>query len=477
MEKRLPNNWSETKFTNLISFIIGGDWGYDSEKVIEDSSLVYCIRGGEIRDWNKNKGNTAALRRLKNTSIEKRKLNKGDILVEISGGGPDQPVGRTLYIDEDSINNKFLYPTVCTNFFRLVRTFKPVDSKYINYYLHYFYIIGGTIELQGGSNNLRNLKIKEYQQITIPLPPLAEQKRIADKLDILFGRLETIRKATDHIPELIKKIRQQILTNAVTGKLTEKWRQKKVFDVCDIVEVIDSEYDSEDIPDTWIYSTIENVGKVKGGKRLPAGEELVEQNTGFPYIRARDLKEGTVLTKNMMYLLPETQQKIKSYIVKTDDVYITIVGAKIGDAGIIPESMNNANLTENAAKITLLHQDLYAHYLSLWLRASICQKKIQESIKSAAQGKLALARINKLPIYLPPKKEQEEIVSRVQSLFEKLKTIEQKFQMLKTKLDNLPQVLLHKAFKGELVEQLPTDGNAADLLREIEQLQKSIKKK
>lgn len=160
MEKRLPNNWSETKFTNLISFIIGGDWGYDSEKVIEDSSLVYCIRGGEIRDWNKNKGNTAALRRLKNTSIEKRKLNKGDILVEISGGGPDQPVGRTLYIDEDSINNKFLYPTVCTNFFRLVRTFKPVDSKYINYYLHYFYIIGGTIELQGGSNNLRNLKIK-----------------------------------------------------------------------------------------------------------------------------------------------------------------------------------------------------------------------------------------------------------------------------------------------------------------------------
>lgn len=80
--------------------------------------------------------------------------------------------------------------------------------------------------------------------------------------------------------------------------------------------------------------------------------------------------------------------------------------------------MNNANLTENAAKITLLHQDLYAHYLSLWLRASICQKNIQESIKSAAQGKLALARINKLPIYLPPKKEQEEIVSRVQSLFE-----------------------------------------------------------
>lgn len=457
MEKRLPNNWVETELENLSQIQSGGTpsrgvasyWDGDIPWVkISDIKDIYVT---ETEECITKEG-------LNNSSA--KVFKKGTILFTIFA-----TIGKVGILDIDATTNQAIVGLTPN---------KTIDRLYLMYVLEN---LSSYISTQGKGIAQKNINISILKGTLIPLPPLAEQKRIADKLDILFGRLETIRKATDHIPELIKKFRQQILTYAVTGKLTEKWRQENVFDVCDIVEVIDSEYDSEDIPDTWIYSTIENVGKVKGGKRLPAGEELVEQNTGFPYIRARDLKGGTVLTKNMMYLLPETQQKIKSYIVKTDDVYITIVGAKIGDAGIIPESMNNANLTENAAKITLLHQDLYAHYLSLWLRASICQKNIQESIKSAAQGKLALARINKLPIYLPPKKEQEEIVSRVQSLFEKLEIIEQKFQMLKTKLDNLPQALLHKAFKGELVEQLPTDGNAADLLREIEQLQKSIKKK
>ena len=83
--------------------------------------------------------------------------------------------------------------------------------------------------------------------------------------------------------------------------------------------------------------------------------------------------------------------------------------------------------------------------------------------------------LNVIPVPIPPLEEQEEIVRRVQSLFEKLDTIEQRYQTLKIKLENLPQALLYKAFKGELVKQLPSDGNAADLLREIEQFKKSLK--
>ena len=201
----------------------------------------------------------------------------------------------------------------------------------------------------------------------------------------------------------------------------------------------------------WEKSTIGAIGKVKGGKRLPKGEELVNYNTGYPYIRARDLKEGTVLKQNIMYLLPETQEKIKNYIVKTNDVYITIVGAKIGDAGIIPESMNNANLTENAAKITDLSEKIMPQYLSLWLQAPLCQSEIQQSIKSAAQGKLALTRINSLSVCFPPIESQKEIIDKVEYLLGELKIIESKFYQLQNILEKLPQALLCKAFKGELL--------------------------
>lgn len=350
---------------------------------------------------------------------------------------------------------------------KILTPIKQLDRKFFFYYLKTL-----NVPSLGYSRHYSILK-----EIEIPLPPLPEQERIAYKLDALFAQLDGIRAAMERIPTLLKNFRQQVLTQAVTGKLTEEWREGKDLENINAKEYKNENYLINDIPESWIHSIIEYIGKVKGGKRLPKGDELVDYNTGFPYIRARDLKEGTVLTENLMYLKAEIQLKIKNYIVKTNDVYITIVGAKIGDAGIIPKSMNNANLTENAAKITDFHKELNPFYLALWLRSPISQKNIQETIMSAAQGKLALTRIDKLPIYLPTLLEQQEIVRRVESLFSQADAIEQQYQSLKQKIDNLPQAILHKAFKGELVEQLPSDGDARDLLLQIEELKQSTKKK
>ena len=300
---------------------------------------------------------------------------------------------------------------------KILHTTSILDSKFFYYYLKSLQIPN-----LGYSRHYSILKL-----LDVPVPSLNEQKQIAEKLDKLFDQIETIKEASNKIPELLKNFRQQVLTYAVTGKLTNS----------DFAH--------------WEKSTIGTIGKVKGGKRLPKGEELVNYNTGYPYIRARDLKEGTVLKQNIMYLLPETQEKIKNYIVKTDDVYITIVGAKIGDAGIIPESMNNANLTENAAKITDLSEKIMPQYLSLWLQAPLCQSEIQQSIKSAAQGKLALTRINSLSVCFPPIESQKEIIDKVEYLLGELKIIESKFYQLQNILEKLPQALLCKAFKGELL--------------------------
>ena len=102
MEKELPKNWVESEFSTIISYVIGGDWGKDPESIDDDDFIeVLCIRGSEIKNWNENKGNTASLRKIKKSSLSNRKLQIGDILLEISGGGPDQPVGRTVFIDND----------------------------------------------------------------------------------------------------------------------------------------------------------------------------------------------------------------------------------------------------------------------------------------------------------------------------------------------------------------------------------------
>jgi type I restriction enzyme S subunit len=79
-------------------------------------------------------------------------------------------------------------------------------------------------------------------------------------------------------------------------------------------------------------------------------------------------------------------------------------------------------------------------------------------------------------VNVPSKEEQIEIVKRVENLFAKADTIEAAYQNLKQQIDTLPQAILAKAFKGELVEQLPTDGDAKDLLKEIAALRASLEK-
>ena len=85
-------------------------------------------------------------------------------------------------------------------------------------------------------------------------------------------------------------------------------------------------------------------------------------------------------------------------------------------------------------------------------------------------------QLKTLAVLLPTLTEQQEIVSRVESLFAKADQIEASYQKLKAKIEQLPQALLAKAFRGELVAQLPTDGDARELLEEIRKAKAGIEK-
>ncbi len=232
-----PAEWCHSKLDDLFSHVIGGDWGKDSDFDDPDFIEARCIRGTEFKNWDKEKGLTAVRRKVKKSSIKTRKLMTGDILVEISGGGPDQPVGRTVLIDNRVISQHNGKDIVCTNFLRLARPVTNICPYYLNGFLRNFYLSGEIIKYQGGSNNLRNLKFKEYSTINIPLPPLAEQKEIATLLDNLLAQVDTLKTRLDAIPNILKRFRQSVLAAAVSGKLTAEWREKNILEAIDIKKI------------------------------------------------------------------------------------------------------------------------------------------------------------------------------------------------------------------------------------------------
>src|SRR5258708_3454153 len=121
---------------------------------------------------------------------------------------------------------------------------------------------------------------------------------------------------------------------------------------------------------------ISEIADVKGGKRLPKGEELGSLPTDHPYIRAQDIREGKIVIDDPKFLTIEQHERLKRYVVAAGDVCIVIVGANVGDVGIVPEGLHGANLTENAVKLTNLRSDCVPLYVNYCLSTQDAQAQM-----------------------------------------------------------------------------------------------------
>jgi type I restriction enzyme S subunit len=162
----------------------------------------------------------------------------------------------------------------------------------------------------------------------------------------------------------------------------------------------------------WEISKIGRECDVKGGKRIPKGQKLVKEITGFPYIKAGNIKGGKVTLDALEYLTPSLREKLKRYTVDEGDVCITVVGVNIGDIGIVPKQLHKANLTENANKILIKNGSrLNNIFLGYYLTQDFVQNLFQASIRSTGVPKLALFRIEDTDLLLPPLHLQERFAT------------------------------------------------------------------
>lgn len=157
------------------------------------------------------------------------------------------------------------------------------------------------------------------------------------------------------------------------------------------------------------YSLLE-IATIKSGKRIPKGYKLSDIPSPYPYIKARDIRYGKVNSIGLQYVDVETRKKISKYIVLENDILITIV-ANIGDVGIVPAILNNANLTENAVRLTNLKPFVDAKYLTFLLSQKDFKEYMESLAAGAAQPKLGIYKIEKIKVLLPEFNIQQRIAS------------------------------------------------------------------
>ena len=436
----IPDTWEWVRLGSIVS-VLGGKRIPAGRKLTKENSGHTYIRVSDMKDGYISKDDLHYVPEDIFPNISKYIINKEDVFITVAG-----TIGRVGKIPPELDGSN-----LTENADRLV--FSLINQDWLI----------KTLQSDLVQNQIANattkvgqpkLAIARIENILVALPPILEQYRIVSKVEEILALVDQYEVAYSEVNSLNNSfsdlLKKSILQEAVQGKLVlqdpndepasvllERIRAEKqalikagkikkdknesvIFrrdnshyeKLNGIEHCIDDEIPFE-IPENWCWCRLGTIASVLGGKRIPAGRKLSNENTGYTYIRVSDMKDGFVSTEDLHYVPKDIYPSISKYIIKKEDVFITVAGT-IGRVGKIPPELDGANLTENADRLVFTTID--QEWLIKELQSNLIQSQIAEATTKVGQPKLAITRIEKLLIALPPLNEQHRIVSVYNSI-------------------------------------------------------------
>lgn len=292
----------------------------------------------------------------------------------------------------------------------------------------------------GAQQNISQSVLKAYE---VPLAPLNEQIRIANKLDSLLAKVDDAQKRLEKIPTLLKRFRQSVLNAATSGDLTREWRKIK--------------------DNNWPKVALKNVAS-----GFDYGSSIKSQNKGqVPVLRMGNIQSGKLDWTNLVYTSDDSE--ITKYLLSPGDVLFNRTNS--------PELVGKTAIYRGEQKSIFAGylirikgtEKINSEYLNLQLNSPDARDYCwQVKTDGVSQSNINAKKIQAYEFELPPMLEQKEIVRRVESLFSLADSVEKQYLEAKKRIDRLTQSLLAKAFRGELVPQDPNDEPASELLKRIQ---------
>jgi len=296
----------------------------------------------------------------------------------------------------------------------------------------------------------------DLAELSIPLPPLAEQRRIVEKVEALLARVGTARERLERVPKLLKRFRQAVLAAACEGRLTEGWRARDKSPRKHAGPGVRPERpDSSslpEIPKEWRWLWLPELGSLgRGRSRHRPRNDPRLYGGRYPFIQTGDIAAsgGAVTGHSQTY---NDSGLAQSKLWPAGTVCITIA-ANIAESGILtypacfPDSI--VGLVANA-------EVCHPRFLEYFIRTA--KADLASFAPATAQKNINLAILNEVAVPIPSIDEQAEIVRRVDALLSLADAIECRVAAALARAEKLPQAILSRAFAGELV---PTEAELA----------------
>lgn len=398
---------------------------------------------------------------------DKHKVKKGDLLFAWSGT-PGTSFGAHLWYGEDAALNQHI--------FKIVINEAHIDKSFFRYALNHK-LDELILSAQGGVG-LRHITKGTFEKTILNYPPLAEQQEIVRQLDLMLAQVEQIKARLDAIPAILKKFRQSLLADAVSGKLTEEWREENL-----ILEL------ASETKDKWLDQRRKNFAlqypkkkfkeplaldnKYMPWDHIPYGWELVsvsEFAECLDYLRVPIKKDNRNSSKGLYPYFGANGEvdRVDDYIIDDDLVLVTEDETFYGRTKPIAYRYSGKCWVNNHVHVLKAPTKQANDYLCF---ALMHYHVIPWLTGTTGRAKLSQAALNSLPLLMPPLSELSVIVDKVNELFKFSEQVEFLIEAAQKRVNLLTQSILAKAFSGELTaewreqhQDLITGVNSAEAL-------------
>ncbi|OZU12345.1 restriction endonuclease subunit S [Salmonella enterica subsp. enterica serovar Altendorf] len=331
--------------------------------------------------------------------------------------------------------------------------FKPVNY-FSEYYLKRFLESSdywNQLSLMSAGNAVQNVNAQKLSTLTVPIPPIAEQKIIAEKLDTLLAQVDSTKARLELIPQILKRFRQAVLVSAVNGKLQAESSSKEC---CTIDSLCLTSFDGP------------------FGSKLKTSDYT---NSGIRVVRLENIGHLEFNSEKETYISHEKYKSLYHNTLKENDLIFSSFVDEDVRVCLIPQSEQTFINKADCFCLRLNPSLASPHYLALVLASKTSYEQIKEKVQGITRPRINLRTLRSLKFDIPDLKEQHEIVRRVEQLFAWADTIEKQVNNALNRVNSLTQSILAKAFRGELTAQwraenpdlISGENSAAALLEKI----------
>jgi type I restriction enzyme S subunit len=314
--------------------------------------------------------------------------------------------------------------------------------------------------LAAGSN-INNLKNEHFAAIEVPLAPLSEQERIVVKLERLLAKVGQCHLRVEKIFKFLKRFRQSVLSAACSGRLTADWREEHIGECLVSSKQASSRSNSQieeivDTPDEWTWVTLDFLCNPNRSICYGVIKLGIEHDQGVPCLRTSDVKPLRIDTVGVKRIDPLISNQFGRTVLRGGEVLVNVRGT-LGGVAVVPPELNGWNISREVAVVPVVDAD--HEFIAFWIASLSAQGWLTSVVKGVAYSGINIEDLRQLPVALPSLTEQEEIVRRVKNLLALADKIEGRYMTVQRQVDSLPQSILAKAFRGELV---PTEAELAE---------------